>query len=102
MPSINANTRRIQELNFSSPSSNELNIFDSTDPKYHLCPHFFRLITKTLCETTNEEEKNIVDKIRIYNNQIIRIKDHEKDMFSIDKEEEKIMISNNQRGLSNN
>ncbi len=99
---MNTNTKRIQELNFSSPSSNELNIFDSTDPKYHLRPHFFRLVTKTLCETTNEEEKNIVDKIRIYNNQIIKIKDHEKDMFSLDKQEEKIMISNLKRGIGNN
>lgn len=104
MPSMNTNHKKIHELNFSSPSSNELNIFDSTDPKYILRPHFFRLITKTQNETSHEEEKFLVDKILNYYMQILKFKDNEKekDFMICEKEEDRYMISNSIRGVSNN
>jgi hypothetical protein len=66
IPSMNLQQRRFAELNFSSPSSNELNIFDSLDLKFKSRPYFFRQLTKSHCEISCEEEKNLSDKILNY------------------------------------
>jgi hypothetical protein len=80
-----------QELNFSFHSSKELNIFDSTDPKYSLRTYFFRNITKTQCEY--EEDKMLVDKILLFHNK------RENESLHTEKEE---IVRNSYLGLSNN
>jgi hypothetical protein len=49
-------------MNFSFPSSNELNIFDNSDPKYKYRLNFFRQITKTNCEISSEENRRIIER----------------------------------------
>ncbi len=64
IPEVSCSThRKFAELNLSNPSSNELNIFDSLDLKFKTRPHFFRELTKTKCEISNEDEKNLSEKI---------------------------------------
>jgi hypothetical protein len=63
IPSMNFHPRRFAELNFSNPSSNELNIFDSLDLKFKTRPFFFRQLTKSQCEISNEDEKYLSDRI---------------------------------------
>lgn len=89
-------------VNFSTPTSNELNIFDSCDSKYKGRSHFFRTITKTTCEINQEENKRINDKTINYLKKS-NSKTVFKDVISedcnivnniiIDEEEEKLNIS---------
>lgn len=64
--SLNNNDKKHHELNYSNPTSNELNIFDSCESRYKLRPPFFRNITKTNCEMSNDENKKLTDKIIMY------------------------------------
>lgn len=66
IPSINLQLKKFAELNFSNPSSNFLNIYDSLDLKFKSRPYFFRQMTKSHCEVSCEEEKNLSEKIIIY------------------------------------
>lgn len=53
-------------MNFSTPTSNELNIFDSSDSKYKIRPNFFRTLTKTNCEINIEENRRLNEKTISY------------------------------------
>jgi hypothetical protein len=65
IPSTNTNKKN--EINLSYPSSsNDLNIFDSSDPKYKNRSFFFRILTKTYSEITIDENKKFVEKILYY------------------------------------
>lgn len=76
-------------MNFSTPTSNELNIFDSCESKYKVRPHFFRTITKTLCEISNEDSKKLVEKtIMYYKGAVAKINKDGKD-------DNNIIMSNN-------
>lgn len=46
--------------------SNELNIFDNTNPKYKLRLYFFRSLTRSDCDIPNLDNKKIIDNIVCY------------------------------------
>jgi hypothetical protein len=92
------NHKHIPNMNFSTPTSNELNIFDSCESKYNTRSNFFRTVTRSNCEITNDENKKIIEKTMMYYRGGI-ISKFKEDNNNYNNNNNNIFISNNYSNL---